>query len=120
MKRITRASLPDSFTYNGRTYIRNTEETKFWEVSKSPQHPRAVLVIVQAKRLRGVESLFGRVYPAQEYIFTPEITTYEVVKVMRKSCRRKKLRTGLTREDALMVVNSYPSSNRSMVVMFPE
>jgi hypothetical protein len=42
--------------------------------------------------------------------------TYKVYKVFRKSNRRQILRRGLTRDEAKMVVNSYPDSNRSMVV----
>lgn len=44
------------------------------------------------------------------------IGTYKVYKVFRKSNRRKVLRKGLTRDEAKAVVNSYPDSNRSMVV----
>ena len=44
------------------------------------------------------------------------IGTYNVTKVFRKSCRKSILRRGLTREEAIRVVNSYPNSSRSMVV----
>lgn len=44
------------------------------------------------------------------------IGTYKVYKVFRKSARRVILRTGLTRDEAMRVVNSYPDSNTSMVV----
>ena len=44
------------------------------------------------------------------------IGTYKVVKLFRVSRRRVILRRGLTREEAKAVVNSYASSNRSMVV----
>jgi len=47
----------------------------------------------------------------------PQYTgTYKVVKVFRKSHRKQVLNRGLTREEAKRVVNSYPDSNRSMVV----
>lgn len=44
------------------------------------------------------------------------IGTYKVYKIFRVSRRRQILRRGLTREAAISLVNSYPSSSRSMVV----
>ena len=41
--------------------------------------------------------------------------TYKVVKIFRKSHRKEILRRGLTRDEAMRVVNSYPDSNTSMV-----
>ena len=43
-------------------------------------------------------------------------TFYKVLKIFRKSGRREILAKGLTREEAMRVVNSYPNSTRSMVV----
>ena len=48
------------------------------------------------------------------------IGTYKVVKIFRVSNRRQVLRRGLTREEAQRVVNSYPDSNRSMVVFMKQ
>ena len=48
------------------------------------------------------------------------IGTYKVVKVFRISSRRQVLRRGLTREEAKRVVNSYPNSNKSMVVFMKQ
>ena len=48
------------------------------------------------------------------------IGTYKVVKVFRISGRRQVLRRWLTREEAKMVVNSYPDSNKSMVVFIKQ
>jgi len=44
------------------------------------------------------------------------IGTYKVYKVFRVSRKRQIIRRGLTREQAKALVNSYPDSNRSMVV----
>lgn len=44
------------------------------------------------------------------------IGTYKVYKIFRKSNRREVIRRGLTRDEAKALVNSYPDSNRSMVV----
>ncbi len=44
------------------------------------------------------------------------IGTYKVYKVFRQSRRREVIRRGLTRDEAKALVNSYPDSNRSMVV----
>lgn len=44
------------------------------------------------------------------------IGTYKVVKVFRKSQRRQIIRRGLTIEEAKRLTNSYPDSQRSMVV----
>ena len=44
------------------------------------------------------------------------IGTYKVVKIFRISAKRQVLRSGLTRDEAKRVVNSYPDSNRHMVV----
>lgn len=44
------------------------------------------------------------------------IGTYKVYRVFRKSCRRQIIRRGLTRAEAISLVNRYPNSNRSMVV----
>jgi len=44
------------------------------------------------------------------------IGTYKVYKIYRKSNRRTIIRRGLTRDEAKALVNSYPDSNRSMVV----
>lgn len=48
------------------------------------------------------------------------IGTYKVVKIFRISSRRQVLRRGLTREEAKRVVNSYPDSNKSMVVFMKQ
>ncbi len=48
------------------------------------------------------------------------IGTYKVVKVFRKSERRKILRKGLTIDEAKRVVNSYPDSNNHMVVFMKQ
>lgn len=44
------------------------------------------------------------------------IGTYKVYKLFRKSRRKEILRRGLTREQAIQLVQSYPDSNNSMVV----
>lgn len=44
------------------------------------------------------------------------IGTYKVYKVFRVSRRREVIRTGLTRDEAMRLVQSYPDSSRSMVV----
>lgn len=41
---------------------------------------------------------------------------YKVVKIFRKSGRHQILAKWLTREQAMRMVNSFPNSNRSMVV----
>jgi len=48
------------------------------------------------------------------------IGTYKVVKLFRVSQRRQVLRRGLTRDEAKSLVNSYPNSNRSMVVFMKQ
>jgi hypothetical protein len=45
---------------------------------------------------------------------------YKVVKIFRISNRREILRRNLTKEEAKTVVNSYPDSNRSMVVFYKQ
>lgn len=47
---------------------------------------------------------------------TEYIGTYKVYKVFRISRKRQILRRGLTRDEAIRVVNSYKNSSRSMVV----
>ena len=44
------------------------------------------------------------------------IGTYKVMKIYRKSNRREVIRRNITREDAKLLVNSYPDSYTSMVV----
>ena len=44
------------------------------------------------------------------------IGTYKVYKVFKKSQRRQILESGLTRSQAIRLVNSYPDKNSSMVV----
>jgi hypothetical protein len=44
------------------------------------------------------------------------IGTYKVFKVFRVSGRRSIIRKGLTRDQGMQLVRSYPDSNRSMVV----
>ena len=44
------------------------------------------------------------------------IGTYKVYKVFRKSGRREVIRRGLTRDEAIRLVNSYKDSNWHMVV----
>lgn len=41
---------------------------------------------------------------------------YIVYKIFRKSGRKRTIETGLTREEAQKLVQSYPDSNTSMVV----
>lgn len=45
---------------------------------------------------------------------------YKVVKIFRVSGRREILEKNLTRDQAIRVVNSYPDSNRSMVVFYSQ
>jgi len=45
---------------------------------------------------------------------------YKVVKIFRVSRRRQVLERNLTREEAMRLVNSYPDSNRSMVVFYKQ
>lgn len=49
-----------------------------------------------------------------------ETNLYKVVKVFRISKRRQVIDKNLTREEAMRLVNSYPDSNRSMVVFFKQ
>jgi hypothetical protein len=44
------------------------------------------------------------------------IGTYKVYKVFRVSRRREIIRRGLTRDEAINLVNKYPSKSNSMVV----
>ena len=44
------------------------------------------------------------------------IGTYKVYKVFRKSGRKEVIRRGLTRDEAIKLVNSYKDSNLHMVV----
>ena len=46
--------------------------------------------------------------------------TYKVVKLFRVSRRRQVLRRGLTKDEAIKIVQSYPSSSRSMVVFMKQ
>lgn len=46
--------------------------------------------------------------------------TYKVVKVFRKSGNKKVLEKGLSLETAKHIVNSFPDSNKSMVVFYKE
>ena len=46
------------------------------------------------------------------------IGTYKVVKLFRVSRRRQVIQRDLSREEAMALVNRYPSSQRSMVVFF--
>ena len=48
------------------------------------------------------------------------IGTYKVVKIFRTSERRVILERGLTREEAIRVVNSFPDKNNSMVVFYKQ
>ena len=45
---------------------------------------------------------------------------YKVVKVFAKSAREVILRKDLTREEAVRIVNSYPDSEKSMVVFYSQ
>ncbi len=42
--------------------------------------------------------------------------TYKVYKVFRKSAKRQIIERGLTRDEAVRLVNSFPDSNAAMVV----
>jgi hypothetical protein len=44
------------------------------------------------------------------------IGTYKVYRIYQKSCKRVIIEKGLTREEAIRLVNSFPDSNTSMVV----
>lgn len=46
------------------------------------------------------------------------IGTYKVVKIFRKSQRRQVIERGLTRDEAIRVVKSFPNSQTSMVVFY--
>ena len=48
------------------------------------------------------------------------IGTYKVVKIFRVSRRREVLQRNLSREEAKRLVNSYPNSERSMVVFMKQ
>ena len=44
------------------------------------------------------------------------IGTYKVVRVFKVSRRKEVLRRGLTRQEAMSLVDSYPSKSQSMVI----
>lgn len=44
------------------------------------------------------------------------IGTYKVMKIFRKSMRRQVIKRGLTLAEAQLLVNSYPNSDRHMVI----
>ncbi len=46
--------------------------------------------------------------------------TYKVVKVFRVSRRKQILRSDLSKDEAIRLVNSYPDSNTSMVVFYKQ
>lgn len=48
------------------------------------------------------------------------IGTYKVVKIFRKSNRRELISRNLTIDEAKRLVNSYPDSNRSIIVFFKQ
>lgn len=48
------------------------------------------------------------------------IGPYKVVKVFRVSGRKEVLRRGLTKEEAMQLVNKYPNSTRSMVIFMKQ
>ena len=48
------------------------------------------------------------------------IGTYKVVKIFRVSDRRQILERGLTLDEARRVVNSYPNSQKHMVVYYKQ
>jgi len=48
------------------------------------------------------------------------IGTYKVVKIFRVSKRRKVIERGLTMDEAKRVVNSFPNSEKSMVVFMKQ
>jgi len=48
------------------------------------------------------------------------IGTYNVVKIFRVSRRRQILERGLTRDEAVRIVNRFPDSSRSMVVFMKQ
>ena len=48
------------------------------------------------------------------------IGTYKVVKIFRVSRRREVLQRNLSRDEAKRLVNSYPNSERSMVVFMKQ
>ena len=54
---------------------------------------------------------------AKEKIY---VGTYNVVQIFKVSNRRKILERGLTKEEAVRVVNRYPDSSRSMVVFMKQ
>ena len=70
--------------------------------------------IKYAKRLEILDVLTNKLnfmQPEKTYI-----GTYKVYKVFRKSRKRQIISRDLTRDEAKTLVNSYPNSNRSMVV----
>jgi hypothetical protein len=48
------------------------------------------------------------------------IGPYKVVKIFRQSRRHTVLERGLTKEEAQKIVQSFPSSDRSMVVFYKQ
>jgi len=48
------------------------------------------------------------------------IGPYKVVKIFRVSGRRETLKNDITREEAISLVNRYPSSSRSMVTFMKQ
>ena len=48
------------------------------------------------------------------------VGSYKVVKIYRDSQRREVLRRNVIREEAMRIVNSYPTRSRSMVVFMKQ
>ena len=49
-----------------------------------------------------------------------EIKLYDVVQIFRNSGRRRTIEKNLTQAEAARLVNSFPNSDRSMVVFFKQ
>lgn len=64
----------------------------------------------QSEPIKGIAAASDKVY----------VGTYKVVKIYRDSQRREVLERGLTREEAMRVVDRYPDSDRSMVVFMKQ
>jgi hypothetical protein len=116
MKKITRASMPDSITYNKKVYTLDSKKTHFW-MNKAYliDDYNCILVVVTNSRLKDKTDLNGKPYRPAEFIFYCSDIKYKVYRVYQGSGRKKIIERNLTEKQARKLAQSFQASEKSMV-----
>lgn len=113
MKEFKRSNLPDSISYNKKTYILDVQLSGKYDNKLPFDEHNCIIVTVFDRRLKNKVDLRGQPYKPQGFIFKTE-DRYKVFKVFRNSARRQTIAKNVSLAEATNIVNSFADNDKYM------